>query len=299
MELTGVMPPIATPFLNGEVAETKLEDNLRKWNKTDLSGYVVLGSNGENVYLSEKEKIRVLEVARRVIPRDKVMIAGTGMESTRETIHFTNQAAACGADLALVVTPCYYKGSMKPQILHDHFVAVAEAARIPILIYNVPQNTGVNMEPDLVARLSGHPNIAGIKDSSGTIGQLTEIIHLSRKSFAVLVGSAPVFFPALCVGATGGILAVANVTPEICTRIYDLYRKKNFDEALALQNKMTPLAKAVTVTYGIAGLKVAMDLGGYFGGEPRAPLRRPGGDVKEALEKLLSRLSEGSLREKG
>ncbi len=264
MKLTGVMPPITTPFQDGKVASDKLKKNFQKWNKTGLSGYLVLGSNGEAVYLSEKEKIKVTEVSRESIPTSKIMLVGTGMESTQETILFTNQVAKMGADCALVVTPSYFKGSMKPQILYDHFMAVADSSRIGILIYNVPQFTGINLEPEVVAKLSEHSNIIGIKDSSGNIGQLSEIIHLSKKGFAVFVGSAPVFFPALCVGAVGGILAVANVAPQECVRIQNLFNKGNMNEARALQGRLTPLAKAVTTKYGIGGLKVAMDLTGIL-----------------------------------
>src|SRR4030066_634119 len=214
MKLTGVMPPITTPCQDGKVASDELKKNFQKWNKTGLSGYLVLGSNGETVYLNEKEKIKVMEVSREAIPKSKIMLVGTGMESTEETIRFTNQMAKMGADCALVVTPCYFKGSMRPQILYDHFIAVAESSRIGILLYNVPQFTGINLDAEVVAKLSFHPNIVGIKDSSGNIGQLNDIIHLSRKGFVVFVGSAPVFFPALCIGAAGGILAVANVAPE-------------------------------------------------------------------------------------
>ena len=241
MKLAGVMPPITTPFEDGEVALDRLKENFQKWNQTDLSGYLVLGSNGETAYLNEKERFAVVEASRDAVPSSKLMLVGTGMESTRETIRFTNQVARVGADYALVITPSYFKGSMKPQILFDHFTSVADSSRIGILLYNVPKFTGVNMEPDLVARLSEHPNIVGVKDSSGNIGQLSEIVHLSQKGFAVFTGSAPVFFP----------------------------------------------AKAVTAMYGIGGLKVAMDLAGYFGGEPRAPLQRPGKDVEEELRRLL------------
>jgi 4-hydroxy-2-oxoglutarate aldolase len=292
MELKGVLPPITTPFRNGEVAEDELRNNIVKWNGTGLSGYLVLGSNGEAVYLNEKERVRVLAVTREVIPADRIMLVGTGMESTRETISFTNEAAALGADFALVVTPYYFKGSMKPQVLYDHFIAVAEGVRIPILLYNVPQFTGVNMEPELVARLSEHPNIAGIKDSSGNIDQLTQIAHLAAKGFAVFVGSAPVFFPALCIGATGGILAAANAVPDVCVHIQELYNKRKLLEARALQNRFTPLAKAVTTTYGIGGLKMAMDLAGYFGGDPRPPLKKPAAETTEILRRLLAELQE-------
>jgi 4-hydroxy-2-oxoglutarate aldolase len=290
MKLSGVIPPITTPFQNGKLASDKLKKNFQKWNKTGLSGYLVLGSNGEAVYLNDREKIKVIEISRESIPPSKIMIVGTGMESTQETIRFTNQVARVGVNCALVVTPSYFKGSMKPLILYDHFIAVAEASRIGILIYNVPQFTGINLETEWVAKLSEHPNIIGIKDSSGYIGQLNEIIHLSQKGFAVFVGSAPVFFPALCVGAVGGILAVANVVPQECVQIHNLYNKGKMDEARALQNRLTPLAKAVTTKYGIGGLKMAMDLAGYFGGDPRSPLKRHGKEVEEELKRLLVQL---------
>jgi len=292
MKLHGVLPPVATPFQNGRVAIDKLKKNFHKWNQTGLSGFLVIGSNGEAVFLNEKEKMKVIETSREAIPKSKIMMVGTGMEATQETIRATNQAAKMGADYALVVTPCYFKGSMKPQILYEHFIAVAESSRIGILLYNVPQFTGINMEPELVAKLSEHPNIIGIKDSSGNIGQLSEIVHLSQKRFAVFVGSAPVFFPALCVGASGGILAVAQVAPQECVIIFNLFKKGKMDEARALQERLTPLAKAVTTKYGIGGLKMAMDLAGYFGGDPRPPLKTPGKEVEEELKRLLLRLKK-------
>jgi len=286
------MPPITTPFQDGKLALDKLKKNFQKWNKTGLSGYLVLGSNGEAVYLNEKEKIKVVEVSRESIPSSKIMLVGTGMESTQETIRFTNQMAKMGADCALVVTPSYFKGSMKPQILYDHFIAVAESSRIGILIYNVPQFTGINLDSEVVAKLSEHSNIIGIKDSSGNIGQLSEMIHLSQKGFAVFVGSAPVFFPALCVGAVGGILAVANVVPQESVQIQTLFNKGKINEVRTLQSRLTPLANAVTTKYGIGGLKMAMDLAGYFGASPRLPLKRPSKEIEEELKKLWLRLKK-------
>ena len=290
MKLSGVIPPIATPFQKGNVALNKLKENFSKWNQTDLSGYLVLGSNGESVYLNEKEKVKVIESSRESIPRSKIMMVGTGAESTCETIRLTNQAAKMGADFGLVVTPSYFKNSMKPQVLFDHFTAVADSSKMGILLYNVPQFTGINLDAEIVAKLSLHPNIVGIKDSSGNIGQLSEIVHFSKKGFAVFVGSAPVFFPALCVGAVGGILAVANVVPAPCVQIQHLFNKGRMDEARVLQNRLTPLAKAVTVKYGIGGLKMAMDLAGYYGGDPRLPLKRPGKEVEEELKKWILHL---------
>lgn len=288
MKLSGVIPPITTPFERGNLSTRRLEENLKKWNRTGLSGYLVLGSNGEGVYLNKKEKMKVIEVTRKSIPSSMAMIVGTGEESTRETIRLTNEAAKAGANFGLVITPSYFKGSMKSQVLYDHFMAVADASEMGILLYNVPQFTGINLEAEVVAKLSLHPNIVGIKDSSGNIGQLSEIVHLSKKGFAVFVGSAPVFFPALCVGAVGGILAVANAVPKECVQIYQYFRQGKWGEALALQNQLTPLAKAVTARYGIGGLKMAMDLNGYFGGDPRLPLKRPGKEVEEELKKLLA-----------
>lgn len=218
------------------------------------------------------------------------MMVGTGLESTQETIRFTNQAAKMGADYALVITPSYFKGSMKPEIIREHFIAIAESSKIGVLLYNVPQFTGINMEPELVAKLSEHPNILGIKDSSGNIGQLSQIVDLSQNGFAVFIGSAPAFFPALCIGATGGILAVANVIPQECVQIQKLFNEGKLDEARTLQGQLTFLAKAVTTKHGIGGLKIAMGLAGYFGGNPRRPLQRPRKEVEEELNQLLLRL---------
>ena len=287
MKLKGVMPPIATPFEDGDVALDRLKENLQRWNQTDLSGYLVLGSNGEAVSLNEREKLSIVEVSRAAIPSSKIMLVGTGLESTQETSRFTNQVAHIGGDYALVITPSFFKGSMKPEILYDYFIAVAESAEIEILIYNVPKFTSINMEPELVAKLSEHTNIIGIKDSSGNIGQLSEIVHLCEKGFAVFTGSAPVFFPALCVGAVGGILAATNIVPQGFCQIHSLYGAGKLDEARELQNLLTPLAKAVTVKYGIGGLKVAMDAVGYFGGHPRPPLKRPDQEAEKALKHLI------------
>jgi 4-hydroxy-2-oxoglutarate aldolase len=293
MKLGGVIPPITTPFEKGRLALDKLRENFKRWNQTGLAGFLVLGSNGEAVYLNDKEKLKMIEVSRESIPSSKIMIVGTGLESTRETVRFTNQAARMGANFGLVMTPCYFTGSMKPHVLYDHFVSVAEGSSMGVLLYNVPQFTGVNMEPELVARLSEHPNILGIKDSSGNIGQLNDIIALSGKDFRVFVGSAPVFLPALFIGASGGLLAVADAVPEACVRIMELFEEKKFGAARTLQNRLTPLAKAVTTKHGIGGLKKAMDLTGYFGGDPRPPLKRVGPEVEQELKGLLKGLMDG------
>jgi len=275
IRLEGVLPPVVTPFREGEVDLEAFRANLRRWNRSGLSGYLVLGSNGESVYLDEREKEALLETAREHIPPGRILMAGTGRESTRETVRFTRRAAELGADCALVITPAYFRGQMTPERLAAHFLRVAEEAPIPVLLYNVPQFTGVNMEPDLVARLAEHPNIVGIKDSSGNVGQMAEIVRLTPPRFAVFVGNAGVFYPALCVGAAGGILAVANAIPDRCVALFRAHRSGDHAAALALQRRLARLARLVTVVHGVGGLKVAMERAGYRGGEVREPLGMP------------------------
>ncbi len=287
LTLGGVLPPIATPFKDQELSIEMLKRNLDRYNTTGLSGYLILGSNGEAGFLNEREKEEVLAAAREGIPEDRIYMAGTGHESTRETIRWTNRAAEAGADCALIVPPHYYKGAMTPPVLRNHYTAVAEASRIPILLYNVPQFTGIHFAPSLVAELSHHPNIVGIKDSSGNIGQLSEIIRTTPDNFAVFVGSAPVFYPALCMGAVGGILAVANVIPDVCVGIQRCFEAGDHTGARKLQREMAPLARWVTSEQGIGGLKTAMDRMGYEGGFPRAPLPTPRQEDLQTLASLL------------
>ncbi|MBI2901959.1 MAG: dihydrodipicolinate synthase family protein [Candidatus Methylomirabilis oxyfera] len=272
-DLRGVMPPVPTPFgEDGEVAYGRLAENLQRWNQTDLSGYLVVGSTGECATLTEQEKLRLWEVARKHIPGEKRFIAGTGCESTRETIALTNRAAMIGAEAALVVTPWYYKGAMKSRELEAHYTAVADATPIPILLYNVPQFTGVVIEPDAVAKLAGHPNIIGMKDSSGAMGTFAEFVRVTSSSFQLFVGTAMTFYAGLCLGARGGILALANVAPQECALVHRLFEDGKHDEAKRLQLRLILLTRAINSRFGIAGVKAAMAFRGYYGGPPRPPL---------------------------
>lgn len=282
-KLGGIIPPIITPFKNEELDIPALESNIKRWNKTGLSGHLVLGSNGEAVFVDDRERDEVLAAARQVIPPEMVFMVGAGKESTRATIAAVKRAAELGADCALVVTPCYFKGQMTPKRLASHFKKVADSAPIPILVYNFPQATGINMGPELVAELAEHANLVGVKDSSGTINQLSEIIRLTPDDFAVFVGNAEVLYPALCLGASGGILAVANVTPEICVEIYKALQAGDHARARSLQWKMTRLAAMVTRVHGVGGLKAAMDAAGYAGGGVRSPLTMP---TPEAIQEI-------------
>jgi len=273
LSLRGVFPPIPTPFdSGGDLALEALVDNLERWNAYDLAGYVVLGSNGEAVYLSQREKLEVWETAREAIPQGKVMIAGTGCESTRETIALTRAAAQAGADVGLVVTPNYFDGKMTPEGLAHHYEAVADASPIPIVLYNVPKFTHVDVDADTIARVARHPNLVGIKDSGGNIAKLADVVRLTGPDFQVLAGSASFFFAGLALGAVGGVLALANVAPREAIDIQRLFEAGLWDEAAELQRRMIPVNAAVTARFGIAGLKVALDMLGYYGGPVRSPL---------------------------
>ena len=288
ISLKGVMPPIPTPFdERGEVHYGALTDNLKRWNEYDLRGYVVLGSNGEGILLDEEEKARVWQTARRAIPAEKLLIAGTGGESTRQTIATTQRAADAGADAALVVTPHYYSPKMTAESLVQHYTKVADASPIPILIYNVPKFTGVNVEPAAAARAAQHPKIVGMKDTSGNITQLAETVRMAGSGFQVLAGSAGFFLAGLALGAVGGILALANIAPEMGLEVMRLFEARALAEAAELQRRMIPVNHAVTGRFGIAGLKAAMDMLGYYGGPVRSPLLGLTEEEQKTLRRIL------------
>ncbi len=285
--IKGIMPPITTPFEHGEVAYDKLAQNIATWNKTGLTGYVVMGSNGESAFLTREEKLKLVEVTKRNLGSGKLIIAGTGSDSIKETILLSNGAADRGADYVLVLTPSFYKDQMKSGAFVRYFTEVADSIKIPLIIYNVPKFTGVNIEVDAVSKLSAHGNIVGLKNSSENVAQTAEILEYVPKDFSVLVGTASVLYPGLAAGATGGILALANIAPEECIKVQKLFDAGRHDEASRLQGKLIPLNKAVTSKYGVPGLKAAMDMLGYFGGEPRSPLISLGSAEREDIKSIL------------
>jgi 4-hydroxy-2-oxoglutarate aldolase len=287
-DLKGIFPPITTPFLDGKVAYAHLAANIEKWNATGLSGYVAFGSNGESVYLSEQEKLEVVKTVVQSAGPGMIVIAGTGCESTAETIRLTNACAGLGARAALVVTPHYYGGRMNEAALLTHFTAVADRADIPVMIYNVTKFTHIQVSLGLVARLSAHPNIIGIKDSNGNVGFLGEMLNVAQRDFSVLVGTAGALFGALSLGCAGGVLALANVAPQACVRIYNLVQQGKLAEAGRLQRKMLPVNSALTATYGVPGLKAALDMLGYFGGDPRPPLLPASEKERTEIREILS-----------
>lgn len=286
MHLTGIFPAIVTPFQDGEVDIEALAFNVQKWNETGLAGYVPLGSTGEFVHLSPAERDQVIATVREHAAPDKAVIAGTGSLSTAEAIRLTRRAGELGADAAMVVTPFYYTSQMTDAALRAHYTAVADASPKPILLYNVPIFTHLNMAVETVARLAEHPNIAGMKDSSGNVDQLTQIVHNTPEDFILLSGAAGVVHPALTIGANGAILAVSNVVPELCVEIYDLVQANDHATARRRQAVLGALNRAIS-RYGIGGYKFGMELRGYRGGRPRPPLLPPDEAGRQAIRAAL------------
>ncbi len=271
--LNGIFPPIATPFdAKGDLLIEAFRENLRKWARHDLAGLTVLGSNGESPYLSDQEKLVLVREARAQVRQGKTLIVGAGRESTRMCNEFIRKIADLGADYALVGTPCYFKARMTDEVLFAHFRAVADESPIPILVYNVPQFTGVSTSVSLIERLSAHKRVAGMKDSSGNLPFQAEVLRRVREGFKLLVGSAPTLLASLIQGACGGIVAIAGALPPLSVELYETFASGDWKRAAMLQERLSPPAAVVTTTFGVPGLKAAMDLMGFYGGPPRMPL---------------------------
>ena len=286
--LSGVFTPIVTSFdEDGNVAFDRMAFNLDRWNQTGLKGYIVLGSNGEWVFLSERERLEVLKTARQAIPGNKLMIAGTAAESTVHTMAMTEEAAAIGADAAIIVNPNYYKSQMTAQVLVNYYRSVADRSPMPIVIYNLPPATGMDLSADLLVELSEHPNIIGVKDTGGNIAKMGETVRRADRSFQVLSGSANFFYPSQALGVAGGILALANIAPEASVALFELFHEGRIDEGRELHLKMLPVNLAVTSRWGVSGLKAAMDMLGYYGGPPRLPLQPLGEGLRSELRAIL------------
>jgi 4-hydroxy-2-oxoglutarate aldolase len=286
--LDGIYPPVPTPFdEKGKIALDALKRNLMFLDQFELRGFVVLGSNGEYVLLSEKEKLSVIEAARGVIPSHRLLIAGTGCQSTGETLNLTKRAAEIGVDAVLIITPSYYRRLMTPEALIYHFFAVADDSPIPVLIYNMPACTGIDLEAETVAALANHPNIIGLKDSSGNIVKMGAIRQQTGSGFQILAGSGGFLVPALSVGAIGGIMALANIAPHACVALRRYFLETRQVEARELQLRMIPVNDAVTSRWGVPGLKAAMDILGLYGGPVRMPLRPVSEEVRKQLNSLL------------
>jgi 4-hydroxy-2-oxoglutarate aldolase len=292
LKLQGIFPPITTPFDHaGNIYAAKVQHNVEKWNRTSLSGYVVMGSTGESVFLTTDEKIAMWEMVAKYAAPEKLLIAGTGMESVRETVCLTNRAAELGYKAAMVRTPHYYKNLIhRADAQALYYRAVADQTRIPLIIYNWPQATGVDIPVEAVVAISEHPNVIAIKESSGNLEKVMQLIREVKHGFQVLVGSAPTLWPSLLVGACGAILAYANAAPYSVIAIWEAYRTREEAAGLDWQNRIGRPSALVTTKYGVPGLKYAMDLNGYYGGPPRLPLTTPTAEAKKEIEEAFADL---------
>jgi 4-hydroxy-2-oxoglutarate aldolase len=289
MKLQGIFPPLTTPFAaDGRIDLAALKSNIARYNKTRLAGYVLNGSTSESVLLAWDEIERLWAAARELAASGKILIAGTGAESTAETIRHTKRAAELGFAAALVRTPSYYKPFMTFEAESAHFLRVADASPIPVLIYSVPIFTGYTVEAPLVARLSSHPNIVGIKDSSGNVQRIADIVHTTHMNFNTLTGSALTLQEALEAGACGAILAISCVIPDACVDFYEAARQGNRTRVVQLKKQAIGPAASLAANFGIAGIKFAMDRLGYKGGAPRAPLLPVNEAARQEIENLLA-----------
>ena len=312
--LSGIFPPLPTPFKeDGALDLEALRANVEQLNPTGLSGYLALGSNSEAVHVTPDEASRVYATVCTAAAPDKVVIGGTGQFSTQATIEMTKRAADAGCAAALIITPFYYKNSMTAEALRAHYHAIADVSPIPVMIYNVPANTGFNITPSIVADIAQHPNVIGMKDSAGDINQLAEAVRLTRSKmqdahsaggkhpegtspdvlsassaeFAVFSGNYGAMLPGLTFGIVGAILAVANIAPDECVAIFNLFKQGKIEEAGELHLRLLPVARGVTSQFGVPGLKAAMNLLGYHGGWPRLPLLPLGASPRSEVEKML------------
>ncbi len=280
--LGGVLAPIAALFgPDGELDLEKYAKNVEWYANSPLDGIVVMGSNGESALLDEDEKLRLIDTAVTTVNGRKLVLAGTGVESTRATIRLTRAAAELGADFALVVTPHYYRPRYDAEAYKRHYYAVADASPIPIVVYIMTAYTGVDLPASVVSMLARHPNIVGVKDSAGNAVKFAEMVAGTDDDFAVLAGSANFLYPALCLGAKGGILALADVAPAACVELRDLYEAGDHEAARRAQLNLLAPNAAVTTRFGIAGLKAAMEMIGLETGDPRPPLL-PATDAERA-----------------
>src|ERR1051325_916171 len=264
MNLAGVFAPLPTPCgKEGRVDAAPFTKAIARWMTTPLTGVVVLGSNGEAVMMDDFEADRVIVAAREAVPRGRPLIIGTGRESTQAAIKAARRAAEHGADAVLVRTPGFFKNQMTTDAFVRHYTAVADASPVPVLLYNFTALTGVNLLPAAVSRLATHPNIVGMKESGGDGAVIADLVNGTPKGFNVLVGTTGTFYAALCVGAIGGILAVACVLPDACVRLFELTKAGKHDEARDLQRQLMPITRLLGQAHGVPGLKAALTIAGY------------------------------------
>lgn len=285
--LSGIFPALVTPFQKGKLSLSGLKSNIKKLNPFDFTGYVVLGSTGEGILMDEQEGLRAIETVRAAAAPGKMVIAGTGSESSSGTIDFSNQAARAGADYSLVVTPFYYKAQMTATALEAYYREVADHSKIPIIMYTVPKFTGLELPLQTIVTMAAHPNVVGLKDSSGNMSAVSETLKACPQEFCLFQGHGSLLFSALQLGAKGGILALSNMAPGETVEIYKLFEAGDYERARELQLRLLPVNQKIVGGYGVPGIKCAAEMLGYAGGDPRSPLRPVSREVRESIRQVL------------
>jgi 4-hydroxy-2-oxoglutarate aldolase len=291
--LTGVFLPVTTPFdaVTGDVAPVSFRENLRKWVEQPIDGIVLFGSTGEGALLDEDEKTRLTGFAREVVPAGLPLIAGASGESTRATVRKAKALAAAGADAVLVHPPAYFGPYISAAATADHFRAVADASPVPIILYHMPKYTKVTLEPGLIAELTRHPNVVGVKDSSGDIKRFADYTNVCPRGCRLFVGNGTLLYTALELGAAGGILAIAVFAPARCAEVVSAFRAGDTRKAGQVQERLTHLHREIVATFGAVGVKAALDLAGYTGGPPRPPLRPLADKEKRQVARVMQEAS--------
>jgi 4-hydroxy-2-oxoglutarate aldolase len=268
--LHGIFAPISTPFIDDEVAYDQLKFNVQRYARTNLTGLFALGSNGENPALHETERLKIFEMIMEARGRVRTIIAGVNQESTSLAIRSARILAGMGADYISILTPSYFKRALSDEAHTGYFQKIADALTVPILIYNAPGHTGITLSPKVIETLSQHPNIAGMKDVAP--GMFPHYIECASEKFSIIAGTLDSLLPAMMLGAVGGVVSLANPFPEICCELFRLFEDGQLSQAKELYQRLLRLNRSIAGTYGVSGVKAAMDLNGYFGGDPRLPL---------------------------
>ncbi len=286
-QISGILAPTTTPFVNEEVSIQHLRQNIQKYGKTPLAGFFTLGSNGENKSLTEDEKLKTLEAVLKEKSQHQIVMAGAGYESTRQTIAFSKKVAELGADFVSLLTPSYFKKRLTDEAMIGYYTDVAEALSIPVLIYNAPGFTGMTMSPKVIEKISLHPNIAGMKDTSPD--GLVRYLEVCGDEFDVVSGTINTLLTGLALGASGGVVSLANAFPHPCCELYERFRRGDLEAARTLHHKLFRLNQSVSGSFGVAGVKYAMEVAGYYGGPPRRPLLPLNENDKKRIKEAIAK----------
>lgn len=284
-KLAGIFAPVSTPFVDGEVAYDRFKSNMQQYRKTGLAGFFALGSNGESMFLSESEKLKVLEIALQEKADHQVVMAGAGYESTRQTISFSNQVAELGADFVSILTPSYFKKRLTDEAMIGFYTDVADAVSVPVVAYNAPGFTGMTLTPKVVEVISRHPNVIGLKDTSK--GNMSTYLSVSGPGFVILAGTVSTLFESLLLGARGGVVSLANAFPAPCCELYEACKVLDLDKARRLHYMLIKLNQSVSGSFGVAGVKYAAEVAGYYGGDPRKPLLPITDEDRQVIRKAI------------